>query len=39
MVNEEFTTLKDKIEASLDEAESRMSNLFERYLGNVTNPA
>jgi hypothetical protein len=39
MVNEEFTTLKEKIESSLDEAETRMSNLFERYLGNVANPA
>lgn len=38
-VNEEFITLKDKIEISLDEAETRLSSLLQRYLTNLTNPA
>ena len=30
--NAEYTTLKDKIEISLDEAETRLSNMLQRYL-------
>ena len=38
-VNEEFTALKDKIEGSLDEAETKLSDLLQRHLSNVTNTA
>ena len=34
-MDEEFTILKHKIEDNLDEAETHLSDLFHRYLGNV----
>ena len=37
--NEEATSLKNKIEGSLDEAEAKLGNLFQRYLGNVMTTA
>lgn len=33
--SEEYTTLKEKIETSLDDAETRLSSMLQRYLGNV----